>query len=143
MSKEAYNKIISKLQKLDEYIKYLKEVQKINKNQFVEDYHFFGLAERYLQLSIEILLDVGKLLIVIKGLKRPEENQEIFSALRDEKIISEKLSGNLMGVANFRNILVHDYEKIDREIVYEKLRDNLEDFENFRKEIAGYVNKHI
>ena len=143
MSKEAYNKIISKLQKLDEYIKYLKEVQKINKNQFVEDYHFFGLAERYLQLSIEILLDVGKLLVVIKGLKRPEENQEIFSALRDEKIISEKLSGNLMGVANFRNILVHDYEKIDREIVYEKLRDNLEDFENFRKEIAGYVNKHI
>jgi len=143
MSKEAYNKIISKLQKLDEYIKYLKEVQKINKNQFVEDYHFFGLAERYLQLSIEILLDVGKLLIVIKGLKRPEENQEIFSALRDEKIISEKLAGNLMGIANFRNILVHDYEKIDREIVYEKLRDNLEDFENFRKEIAGYVNKYI
>ena len=143
MSKEAYNKIISKLQKLDEYIKYLKEVQKINKNQFVEDYHFFGLAERYLQLSIEILLDVGKLLIVIKGLKRPEENQEIFSALCDEKIISEKLADNLMGIANFRNILVHDYEKIDREIVYEKLRDNLEDFENFRKEIAGYVNKYI
>ena len=143
MSKEAYNKIISKLQKLDEYIKYLKEVQKINKNQFVEDYHFFGLAERYLQLSIEILLDVGKLLIVIKGLKRPEENQEIFSALCDEKIISEKLADNLMGIANFRNILVHDYEKIDREIVYEKLRNNLDDFENFKKEIVGYVNKHI
>ena len=143
MSKEAYNKIISKLQKLDEYIKYLKEVQKINKNQFMEDYHFFGLAERYLQLSIEILLDVGKLLVVIKGLKRPEENQEIFSALRDEKIISEKLADNLMGVANFRNILVHDYEKIDREIVYEKLRNNLDDFENFKKEIAGYVNKYI
>ena len=143
MSKEAYNKIISKLQKLDEYIKYLKEVQKINKNQFVEDYHFFGLAERYLQLSIEILLDVGKLLIVIKGLKRPEENQEIFSALRDEKIISEKLADNLIGVANFRNILVHDYEKIDREIVYEKLRNNPDDFENFKKEIVGYVNKHI
>jgi len=128
---------------LDEYIKYLKEVQKINKNQFMEDYHFFGLAERYLQLSIEILLDVGKLLIVIKGLKRPEENQEIFSALRDEKIISEKLADNLIGVANFRNILVHDYEKIDREIVYEKLRNNLDDFENFKKEIVGYVNKHI
>ena len=143
MSKEAYNKIISKLQKLDEYIKYLKEVQKINKNQFVEDYHFFGLAERYRQLSIEILLDVGKLLVVIKGLKRPEENQEIFSALRDEKIVSEKLAENLMGIANFRNILVHDYEKIDREIVYEKLRNNLDDFENFKKEIVGYVNKHI
>lgn len=140
MSKEFYNKIIFKLQKLDEYVKYLKETQKINKNQFVEDYHFFGLAERYLQLSIEILLDVGKLLIIIKGLKRPEENQEIFSALRDEKIISEKLAQNLIGIANFRNILVHDYEKIDREIVYEKLQNNIDDFELFKKEVFEYLS---
>lgn len=143
MSKETYNKIISKLQKLDEYIKYLKEMQNVNKNKFTEDYHFFGLAERYLQLSIEILLDIGKLLIIIKGLKRPEENQEIFSALRDEKIVSEKLAENLMGIANFRNILVHDYEKIDREIVYEKLQNNLSDIEDFKKEIVGYINKYI
>ena len=143
MSKEDYNKIISKLQKLDEYIKYLKEMQSVNKHKFTEDYHFFGLAERYLQLSIEILLDIGKLLVIIKGLKKPEENQEIFSALRDEKIVSEKLADNLMGIANFRNILVHDYEKIDREIVYEKLQNNLSDIEDFKKEIAGYVNKYI
>jgi len=141
MSKESYNKIISKLQKLDEYVKYLKEMQKVNKNQFVEDYHFFGLAERYLQLSIEILLDVGKLLIVIGGLKRPEENQEIFYTLRDEKIISEKLTNNLVGIANFRNILVHDYEKIDREIVYEKLQNNIDDFEHFKKEVIVYLSK--
>lgn len=143
MSKEAYNKIISKLQKLDEYVNYLREMQKVNKNQFVEDYHFFGLAERYLQLSIEVLLDVGKLLIVIKGLKRPEENQEIFSALCDKKIISEKLASNLIGIANFRNILVHDYEKIDREIVYNKLKNNIVDFENFKKETLDYVSKQI
>lgn len=143
MSKEAYNKIISKLQKLDEYLKYLKEMQNVNKNKFTEDYHFFGLAERYLQLSIEILLDIGKLLVIIKELKKPEENQEIFSVLRDEKIVSEKLADNLMGIANFRNILVHDYEKIDREIVYEKLQNNLIDIEDFKKEIAGYINKYI
>lgn len=143
MSKEAYNKIISKLQKLDEYIKYLREMQKVNKNQFTDDYHFFGLAERYLQLSIEVLLDTGKLLIVIEGLKRPEENQEIFSALCDKKIISEKLTQNLIGIANFRNILVHDYEKIDREIVYSKLQNNIIDFENFKKETLNYVSKQI
>lgn len=143
MSKEAYNKIIFKLQKLDEYVKYLRETQKVNKNKFIEDYHFFGLAERYLQLSIEVLLDVGKILVIIKGLKRPEENQEIFSMLYDEKIISEKLAQNLMGIANFRNILVHDYEKIDREIVYSKLQNNIIDFENFKKETLDYVNKQI
>jgi len=37
MSKETYNKIISKLQRMDEYIRYLEEIQKINKKDFVYD----------------------------------------------------------------------------------------------------------
>lgn len=141
MSKETYNKIISKLQRMDEYIGYLEEIQKINKKDFVNDYHFFGLAERYLQLSIEILLDIGKLIITLERLKKPEDNQEIFAVLRDAKIISEKLVNNLIGIANFRNILVHEYDKINREIIYEKLRNNLDDFKNFKKEVLSFLNK--
>lgn len=138
MSKEAYNKIITKFQKLDEYLGYLKEIQKVNKNNFVRDYHFYGLAERYFQLSIEVLLDIGKLIIISKSLRRPEDNQDIFIVLYDGKIISEKLSEQLVGIANFRNILVHDYEKIDREIIFEKLQKNLDDFNDFKKEILFY-----
>lgn len=141
MSKETYNKVLEKLQKLDEYLRYLKDIQKTNKNSFLADYHFFGLAERFLQLSIEILLDVGKMIITVKNLKKPEDNQDLFSVLHDSDVISESLTAKLVGVANFRNILVHDYEKIDREIVYEKLQNNLDDFENFKKEIIRYINK--
>ena len=86
---------------------------------------------------------MGKILVIIKGLKRPEENQEIFSMLYDEKLFLKNFYQNLMGIANFRNILVHDYEKIDREIVYSKLQNNIIDFENFKKETLDYVNKQI
>jgi uncharacterized protein YutE (UPF0331/DUF86 family) len=126
---------------MDEYIGYLEEIQKINKKDFVNDYHFFGLAERYFQLSIEILLDIGKLMITLEKLRKPEDNQEIFAVLCDAKIISEKLVNNLIGIANFRNILVHEYDKIDREIIYEKLQNNLDDFKNFKKEILSFLNK--
>lgn len=141
MSKEVYNKILAKLQKLDEYLGYLKEIQKVNKDNFVKDYHFYGLAERYFQLSIEILLDMGKLIITGESLRRPEDNQDIFIVLHENEIISEKLAGKLVGIANFRNILVHDYEKIDREIIYEKLQKNLDDFKDFKKEILSYLKK--
>ena len=60
-----------------------------------------------------------------------------------KKLFLKKLAQNLMGIANFRNILVHDYEKIDREIVYSKLQNNIIDFENFKKETLDYVNKQI
>lgn len=141
MSKIIFNKIIGKLERLDEYLKYLAEIQKTNKNSFLRDYHFHGLAERYLQLAIEILLDIGKLTIIAEGLRRPEDNQDIFSVLCETDIISKTLARRLTGLANFRNILVHDYEKIDREIVYDKLQKNLTDFRDFKKEIVKYVKR--
>lgn len=142
MSNAAFNKIISKLNRLDEYLGYLKDIQKVNRKSFVSDYHFFGLAERYLQLSIEAVLDIGKLLIIFKNTRRPEDNQEIFLVLGKNKIISNKLAGELRGIAGFRNILVHDYEKIDREIVYQKLHDNFKDFNNFKREILKFLRKN-
>ena len=139
MSNITYNKIIAKLEKLDEYFIYLFEIQNINKKTFVGDYHFYGLAERYLQLSIEVILDIGKLLIVSEHLRKPEDNQDIFTALSERKIISLKLLQELSGIVGFRNILVHDYDKIDREIVYHKLKENLDNFRNFKKEILKFL----
>lgn len=141
MSKEIFNKIISKLERLDEYVKYLSEIQQVNKNSFLKDYHFYGLAERYLQLSIEIILDAGKMIIVASNLRKPEDNSDIPRVLEENKIISPKLAKRLSGIASFRNILVHDYEKIDREIVYQKLHNNLKDLTDFKKEMVKHLNK--
>lgn len=143
MSKHAFNKIVSKVERLDEYVGYLKELQKVNKKSFLNDYHCFGLAERYLQLAIEVLLDIGKLIILSEGLRKPENNQDIFHVLHDCHVLSESLTNKIDGIAGFRNILVHDYEKIDREIVYEKLHDYLGDLLLFKKEIAKYLKKSI
>ena len=141
MSKETFNKIITKLQRLDEYIGYLSEIQKVNKKSFLSDYHFYGLAERYLQLAIEVLMDAGKLVIISKNLRRPEDNQDVFVVLREKKILSENLAERLVGIANFRNILVHDYEKIDREIVYQKLQKNLNDFKDFKTALLKFLKR--
>ena len=137
----TYNKIISKFNRLDEYYKILQEIKKINEKSFVNDFHFYGLAERYLQLSIEIILDIGKLLINEKDLSRAESNQNIFDVLKDNHIISDKLHNQLFGVANFRNILVHDYEKIDRKKIYHNLQNEIDQFIQFKKEIIKYLNK--
>lgn len=141
MSKLVFHKILAKLEKLDEYLKYLREIQKINRKSFTNDYHFYGLAERYLQLSIEAIFDVGKLFIIAENLRRPEDNQDIFSVLAEAKILSAKMAEKLSGMANFRNILVHDYEKIDRDIVFEKLHKNLGDFVEFKTAVLKFVKR--
>lgn len=92
-------------------------------------------------MEIEVVIDIGKMIIVLKDLKRPEDNGDIISVLVGNKIISKKLSEKLIGIVNFRNILVHDYEKIDREIVYKKLQKNLDDFSDFKKNIVKYLKR--
>ena len=139
MSKLTHNRIISKLGKLDEYLGYLREIQKVNKADFVRDYRQYGLAERYLQLSIEILLDVSKQIITSNNLRQPLDNQDGFTVLVENKIISEALASDLVGISGFRNILVHEYENIDRSLVYDRLIKRLETFSNFQKEISKYL----
>lgn len=75
-------------------------------------------------------------------MRRPEDNQDTLSVLYEKHIISQRLYNKIIGLANFRNILVHDYEKIDRGIVYAKLKKNLDDFIQFRNEVLKFIDKN-
>ena len=137
----AHNKIIAKFQALDEYLVYLKDLQKVNKKSFLQDYHQFGLAEHYLHLSIEVLLDVAKLVIIAYEFKRPEELQEVFYVLRDKSVINDVLYDKLAGVSSFRNVLIHEYQKIDRELVYKYLQNNIDQFKEFKRQMLRFLGK--
>ncbi len=133
--------IATRFKLLKDYLKILKELQKINKNTFISDYHYYGLAERYLQLAIECILDVGNMLIVSFDLRKPSDRQEIVDILEEGKIISSLLTTRLSGIAGFRNLLVHEYVKINREMVYKILKERILDLEDFAKEITKHLNK--
>ncbi len=137
----AYNKIVGKLQALDEYLGYLKDLQKVNKKSFLADYHQFGLGEHYLHLSIEVLLDVAKMVIIAFNFPRPEENRDVFRVLHDKKVMSEKLYNQLMGASGFRNVLIHEYEKINRERVYEYLQNDIDQFREFKRQALRFLAK--
>jgi len=133
--------ITALLDKLDEYGKILKELQRIPKSEFIADYHVYGLAERYLQLSIECLFDIGRLIIAGLGLQKPNRHQEIIEILWEAEVVSTNLASKLQGIAGFRNILVHNYLKINHNLVYENLQKGVTDFEDFAREIAEFLQK--
>lgn len=135
----AHNKIIAKMQALDEYQGYLVELQKIEKRTFLRDFHIFGLVEHYLHLSIEAVLDVAKLIIIAYRFPRPEEPQDALRILHDQKILSEKLYNELAGVAGFRNVLIHEYEKVNRNIVFSYFHDNLGQFKDFKRQVLRFL----
>ena len=128
--------VAARLEKLREYLHTLKIVQKNDLTGFKKDPFIHGAAERYLHLSIECLLDIGNHIIADRGYRKPETYGEILQILFEQEVIAEKLFRELEGMAAFRNVLVHDYLKLDLDKVYQVIKEKLKYFEELAEVYA-------
>jgi len=139
MSRASLDRVLSKLTFLEDYLAKLRELQKVNVDDFVGDYRLFGSAERFFQLAIETVLDITKILAADHSIPRPDSSDQLIHELAAHGIVEGELAGRLDGMARFRNLLVHEYEKIDRAHVHERLQRNLADLEAFREAMKAYL----
>lgn len=51
--------------------------------------------------------------------------------------MSSATKEKLKRMRGFRNILVHEYGRLDDRLVYDLLKNNMEDFDSIRKEIIA------
>lgn len=125
------------LAKIDELEGYLKELEQV-KPAGLEDYKKIEKkrsCERLLQLLIECSIDICALLVTGLRLGLPGEEDDLFDRLEEAGIISPLMKETLGKMKAFRNILVHEYGRIDDQLVYEILQNRLDDFEAFKHEI--------
>ncbi len=135
-----HRRVLVKLDELDTYLKELREIvphsfeqyQKIEKKRS---------CERLLQLCVECVLDICRLFVSGLKLGLPAEENGIFEKLLKKKIISSKMAETLEEMKGFRNVLIHEYAKVDDEIVYEMVTTRLEDFIRVKKEIQKFLRK--
>lgn len=143
MSSLTRQKILEKLENFNQYLNYLYQLREEakTKKDFLGDFHLFGNTERYLQLTVQIIIDICHLTIIDLEIERPDDNYEAISILFDKKIFSKNLADTLTKMVGLRNILVHEYGKIDRGKVYEILTEQLEDLEEFKKQIVQFLKE--
>ena len=117
--------LAERLERLREYLEILETVQQYDMKRFAQDPFVHGTAERYLHLAIECLLDIGNHVISDRGYPKPESYADIFRILAEKQILPDELLDELSGMAAFRNVLVHDYLRLDREKVYHILMEKM------------------
>jgi len=130
------------LSRIDELDGYLQEIHEIMPTSF-EEYKSIEkrrACERLLQVSIESVIDICALIVTGLRLGLPSEEDDLFEKLAQAEIISSSIKETLNRMKAFRNILVHEYGRIDDRLVYEVLKNNLNDFEEFKKEILQTIN---
>jgi uncharacterized protein YutE (UPF0331/DUF86 family) len=127
--------------KIDELKGYLEELKNVRPSNF-EEYKKTEKkrsCERLLQLCVECVIDICK--IIVSGLRLgvPYEENDLFNKLFNRKIIDEKTLDMLKEMRGFRNILVHEYAEVDDRIVFESLYKSLNNFEVFIKAILDFI----
>ena len=131
--------VATRLTKLREYLGFLKRLKRYSYRQFSSDPFIRGSVERYLHLCIECCLDLGNHVIADRGLRRAQDYKEVFLILGESKVLSKAFAGRIAPMGGFRNILVHDYLRVDPRKVYEFLQHRLSDFDRFAKAMAKFL----
>jgi len=130
--------ITRRLTALDDYLQDLEEIKKEhNLQSFLGNKVIRRYTERTLHLAIENCLDLANHIISYEGFREPENNQDVFQILLEERIIVKELENSLKKMAQFRNIIVHDYLKIKPEIVFAILTKHSKDLSRFAIQIKN------
>ncbi len=132
--------IQSKLNFLREYLSDLKEYETISLNNYRQSKKDQRFVERTLHLACECCIDIAAHIISRSGMREPRDNKDFFLVLFENRVISETVSNSMIKMAKFRNIIVHDYARIDPEVVVGILHKNLRDLKSFSGEILQYLN---
>lgn len=96
-------------------------------------------VERWLQIAVEACIDCAYHVVADRGLTPPDSARASFEALATHGIISKDLALRLGRAAGLRNILVHDYTRIDRALLASVVRHDLDDLRAFGAVIADLL----
>lgn len=121
----------NKISSVKKYLKILERYQKYSQKEIEESIDLKGALERYLYLAVQASIDLSEAVVSLKNLRKPTTLKESFQILSEENIIPLELTENLVKMVGFRNIIVHDYEKIDYEVICDILQNKLKDIKEF------------
>ena len=117
--------IRKKLSELENNIQTLERLRSYSLPDLQNDREKAWSVEHGLQLSIQIIIDTGNHILAAKGEQEVEEYVDIIDKLGERAIVPSEFAQAIRGMAGFRNILIHEYEKIDKKNVYSFLQENI------------------
>lgn len=79
--------------------------------------------------------------MLVTGLRLgvPGEEDDLFDKLARQGVISASMAGTLKRMKGLRNLLVHEYGRINDEIVFQTISQQLGDFDAFKREILAVL----
>ena len=121
----------NKISSIQEYLTILKEYEGRSVKEISEDVTLRGAIERYLYLAVQATIDLAEAFIAYQNFRKPTRYSETFEILKEKKVIKADLVRRLVKMVGFRNIISHDYARVDLHIMVDILENQLKDIVEF------------
>ncbi|MEK7673827.1 MAG: DUF86 domain-containing protein [Patescibacteria group bacterium] len=134
--------INQKLSQIYDYFSQLEQlILKFPKEEVLSDSSKRLIAERLLQLIVDTMLDINIQVIIDKN-KIYDQTRSTFIILGELGVFPQEFANKIAPIIGLRNILVHRYEKLDKELFVKNLFQNSDDIKNYAKYISDFISQN-
>jgi len=131
-----------KLEQIEQYHSELKGKQEtLSREEFLSSTTEQRAVERMFENVIQACSDLAQHVATHKFGFEGKTSKGAIRSLHREGVISEATADTLVAAIGFRNVLAHEYGRIDYEDVWEMLQSGLSVYDTFSQQIARWVQQ--
>jgi len=128
--------VLAKAHKVEHHLRRIKKKREMSQDEFLADLDSQESILHNLQMAIQNCIDLAAHIISDEELGIASSTNEMFYILEENGYIDRNLSENMVAAVGFRNIIVHEYGKVDLKQVYHIAHHDIDDLEHFIKVIV-------
>ena len=127
--------ILKKFAVMDDEVARLRGLGAMSISRLDGDHFLRHGIERALQICVEVVVDVAQRILSLEGRQPAPTAFDALNGLEAMGIIAS--AARYKSMIQFRNFVVHRYERVESAVLVEILNTHLADLEAFRDEVAG------
>jgi uncharacterized protein YutE (UPF0331/DUF86 family) len=133
---------INKIQSIQRCVERVREEYNKNPEGFDSDYTLQDAAVLNILRACEQAIDLANHIIKMGKMGIPNSSADSFELLQKKDVIDYALCVKLKTMSGFRNIVVHQYQRMDIEIMKKVIQYGLNDLIVFADKIVEYTRSH-
>ena len=127
--------ILAKASSVKRHLRRIEEKRNIDLNIFLKDIDLQESILFNLQMAIQNCIDIAAHIISDEGLGVPGSTNEMFYLLEENGYLDHDITEKMVKAVGFRNLIVHEYEKIELGQVFEIALKDIKDLNEYLKSI--------
>lgn len=131
--------ILAKAGSIKRRLKRVEEKSNIELQVFLNDIDLQESILFNLQISIQNCIDIAAHIISDEGLGVPGSASEMFYLLEENGYLDNTITEKMIRAVGFRNLIVHEYEKIALDQVFEVAVKNIKDLNEYLQSIFNKI----